>query len=401
MKRTILIVVSVWIILVILSFFWNYHSAKKEQETVALQAARSFFHQITVTRTWNDNHGGVYVVVTDEIQPNPYLKDPLRDIEVNENLKLTKINHAFMTRQLSEIAEQQEGIHFHITSLLPLRPENKPTPRESTALRAFERGVKEVGEIVKEETEDYFFYMAPLITELRCLKCHARQGYKKGDIRGGISISLPFIKNVPVRVLTTAHIGIGLVGLLGILFAGIKLDKAYETIKTQAAFDALTGIPNRRSFSERLLGEFQRSKREKYPLSLIMCDIDNFKSYNDTYGHKKGDECLKTVAQAIESTVTRPGDFCARYGGEEFVVILPNTPQKGALNIAEEIRTNVQNMEIEHVKSPPLKIVSMSLGIATSDTDTSISHEGMVSRADKALYRAKEEGRNCVRIFND
>jgi diguanylate cyclase (GGDEF)-like protein len=149
------------------------------------------------------------------------------------------------------------------------------------------------------------------------------------------------------------------------------------------------------------LGEFQRSKREKYPLSLIMCDIDNFKSYNDTYGHKKGDECLKTVAQVIDNTITRPGDFCARYGGEEFVVILPNTPPKGALNIAEEIRTNVQNMGIEHVKSLPLKVVSMSLGIATSEVNTSISHEELVSRADKALYHAKGEGRNCVKAFND
>lgn len=109
MKKTILIVLFVWLILVILSFSWNYHSAKKEQKSIALQAAKSFFHQIIVTRTWNANHGGVYVFVTDEIQPNPYLEDPLRDIEVNENLKLTMINPAFMTRQLSEIAVQQEG----------------------------------------------------------------------------------------------------------------------------------------------------------------------------------------------------------------------------------------------------------------------------------------------------
>jgi diguanylate cyclase (GGDEF)-like protein len=243
--------------------------------------------------------------------------------------------------------------------------------------------------------------MAPLITEKSCLKCHAKHGYKEGDIRGGISVTLPFIKNIPAKVLMTGHIGIGLVGFLGILIAGMKLDNAYATIKKQAAFDALTGIPNRRSFSERLLGEFQRSKREKYQLSLIMCDIDNFKSYNDTYGHKKGDECLKTVAQVIDNTITRPGDFCARYGGEEFVVILPNTPQKGAFNIAEEIRTNIRNMGIEHLKSLPLKVVSMSLGIATSEVKAPISHDELVSRADKALYHAKGEGRNCVKAFND
>jgi hypothetical protein len=123
MKKTIVIVCVVWFILVALSFSWNYHSAKKEQKAIALQAAKSFFDQIIVTRMWNANHGGVYIFVTDEIQPNPYLEDPLRDIEVNENLKLTKVNPAFMTRLLSEIAAQQEGVHFHITSLNPIRPE--------------------------------------------------------------------------------------------------------------------------------------------------------------------------------------------------------------------------------------------------------------------------------------
>ena len=381
-----------------ISFLWNYSSAKKGQETIVFQTARSFFDQIVITRRWNAGHGGVYVLIDDDTHPNPYLEDPLRDIEVNRNLKLTKVNPAFMTRQIAEIAAQQKGIYFHITSLKPIRPENKPTAREEKALKSFETGRKEIGEIITGESGKYFFYMAPLITEKGCLKCHAKQGYKEGDIRGGISVTLPFLPILPLMSLIIGHLTIGLSGICGIVFFGVKLDKAYEKIKQQAVIDALTDIPNRRSFSEQILREFRDSRRNKLPLSVIMCDIDNFKSYNDTYGHNKGDECLKQVAQIIKSTLQRPRDFCARYGGEEFVIILPDTPGEGAVSVAEEIRGNIQNTKIPHPKSLPLGIVSLSLGVSTMSSDVFTSPEELVKQADKALYMAKQKGRNRIEI---
>ena len=325
MKKTIYIVSSVWMIFVGISFSWNYINTKNEQKAVAFQAARSSFDQIVIIRAWNAGHSGVYVPVTSNTQPNPYLEDPLRDIEVNENLKLTKVNPAFMTRQIAEIASKRKGILFHITSLNLIRPENRPTIREATALRAFEKGIKEIGEILNVKSNGCFFYMAPLITKKECLKCHAKQGYKEGDIRGGISVILPFIPKIPFMTLMFGHIGISLIGIIGIVTFGISLNKAYETIQRQAVIDVLTGIPNRRSFSERILIEFNRCQRDKHPLSVVMCDVDNFKSYNDTYGHQMGDECLKKVAQVIKEAIKRPGDFCARYGGEEFVIILSAT----------------------------------------------------------------------------
>ncbi len=381
-----------------ISFLWNYSSAKKGQETIAFQTARSFFDQIVITRRWNAGHGGVYVLINDDTHPNPYLEDPLRDIEVNRNLKLTKVNPAFMTRQIAEIAAQQKGIYFHITSLKPIRPENKPTAREEKALKSFETGRKEIGEIITGESGKYFFYMAPLITEKGCLKCHAKQGYKEGDIRGGISVTLPFLPILPLMSLIIGHFTIGLSGICGIVFFGVKLDKAYKKIKQQAVIDALTDIPNRRSFSEQILREFRDSRRNKLPLSVIMCDIDNFKSYNDTYGHNKGDECLKQVAQIIKSTLQRPRDFCARYGGEEFVIILPDTSREGAVSVAEEIRENIQNTKIPHPKSLPLGVVSLSLGVSTMPSDVFISPEELVKQADKALYMAKQKGRNRIEI---
>lgn len=202
-----------------------------------------------------------------------------------------------------------------------------------------------------------------------------------------------------VMALLVSHTVIGLIGLLGMAFYSMRLEKAHETISRQAAIDALTEVPNRRSFTEQLEREFRRSKREKYPLSLAMCDVDYFKAYNDAYGNKQGDQCLKMVAQVIKQSARRPGDFCARYGGEEFAVILPNTPAKGAAHFAELMRTNVEKRKMEHVNASPQPVVTISVGVATVEADGSISYEELVSRADSALYMAKEKGRNCVEVF--
>ena len=398
MKRIIIIVGLIWSVSVGASFIWNYRNAETAKKTIAFQTARSFFASVLVSRAWNAEHGGVYVPVIQKTQPNPYLNDPLRDIQVSDDLTLTKVNPAFMTRQIAEIAAQKKGVQFHITSLKPIRPENRPTLREEKALEAFEKGIHEIGEVVESESDSSFFYMAPLKIERACLKCHASQGYREGDIRGGISVTLPFIPKLPLMVLVQSHIVIGLLGVVVIIAFGKRLHESHKEIKRQAVSDALTGIPNRRSFSERIFTEYSRSRREKRPLSVILGDIDNFKSYNDTYGHNAGDKCLKKVANRIQATLKRPGDFCARYGGEEFIVILPNTGEEGAVLIAEEIRSNIVNMKIPYDISLPLKTVTMSFGVATLDVDESVSHEELIIRSDKALYEAKEKGRNRVEV---
>lgn len=158
-------------------------------------AARIAFEKDVIYRKWATNHGGVYVPVTDKTPPNPYLKDiPERDIVTPSGRKLTLMNPAYMTRQVHELAEADNGnAHLlgHLTSLNPIRPENAPTLWEREALLSFERGVKEHSEIVMHDGEQYMRLMRPFITEKPCLKCHARQGYKEGDIRGGISVGVP------------------------------------------------------------------------------------------------------------------------------------------------------------------------------------------------------------------
>lgn len=400
-KATILIILT-WLLLIAISFLWNYSSARNEQERLEVQSARSFFDMIVLTRHWNARHGGVYVPVTKKTQPNPYLDVPMRDIKVNDKLKLTKINPAFMTRQISEIATSQGEVRFHITSLKPLRPQNKATAREEKALKEFEKGIKEKGDFIeKKGIKTSYFYMAPLITKKSCLKCHAKQGYKEGDIRGGISVTLPFVMKIPIFSLLMGHIAIGSLGLFGIVIAGTKLKKAYKVIERQSVFDALTEIPNRRSYTERILTEFKCSQRNQQPLSIIMCDVDNFKAYNDTYGHGSGDICLKKVAQTIKTSLERPSDFCARYGGEEFIVLLPNTHLDGAVHVAERIRSNIVNMGIPHKTSLPQQIVTLSLGVTTSEETTLVTDDDLVKHADVALYKAKEQGRNQVQIFSE
>lgn len=386
-----------WATLVSFSFFWNYTNAKKEQERVAFLSAKSFFNHLVITRLWNARHGGLYAPITERTLPNPYLDIPMRDIQVNDQLTLTKVNPAFMTRQISEIAMEQEGVQFHITSLNPIRPQNIPTKREDKFLKEFEQGVKEKGMFFTKGDTTFYFYMAPLKTSKSCLKCHDKQGYREGDIRGGISVTSPFVMKIPLFSLFLGHILIGLVGFSGIVLAVVRLNNAYETIKKQAVFDALTGVPNRRNFSESILAEYKRSLRHEQPLSIIMCDVDNFKAYNDTYGHGSGDTCLKKVAQTIQSSLKRSSDFCARYGGEEFVVLLPNTSLDGAMHIAEIIRTNIEKMGIPHKKSPTGQVVTISLGVATSEGTA--SHEELVQQADTALYKAKEKGRNQIQYF--
>jgi diguanylate cyclase (GGDEF)-like protein len=392
------LVITLWLSIVAGSLGWNLHQAERHREELALESARSFFELLVLTRRWNARHEGVYVPATPEMPPNPYLKDTRRDIQITETLTLTKVNPAYMTRALAELAAERSGVQFHITSLKPIRPENLAQPWEAEALRAFEQGTGEWTETYRHGDHEGYRYMAPLITEKPCLKCHAEQGYELGSVRGGISITLPTLAPVPWKGLVVSHGLVGLAGVGFILVLGWMLARAYGDLRRQAIFDALTSIPNRRFFIEHLVHELRRGRREQAPLSLLICDIDDFKSYNDTFGHQAGDRCLCTVADLLRESLQRGSDFCARYGGEEFVVVLPNTRLDGALRVAERIREAVSGLGMWHPASPR-GIVTISIGVAEEHASTQDpDHESLIRRADEALYRAKERGRNRVEV---
>ena len=169
-----------------------------------------------------------------------------------------------------------------------------------------------------------------------------------------------------------------------------------DLLESQAMLDSLTNIPNRRRFDETLEDEWKRAQRSSSPLSLIMADIDAFKSYNDNYGHGVGDDCLRKVAAALANSIERTSDLVARYGGEEFAVILPGTDAAGARIIAEHFRSNVEVMQIPHEYSETAHTVTVSVGVASCIPSIQTRPDELLKQADKMLYEAKKTGRNRV-----
>lgn len=177
-----------------------------------------------------------------------------------------------------------------------------------------------------------------------------------------------------------------------------ELRLANQELSRLSTLDELTQIVNRRQLINFLNREWEHLSALKKPLSAIMCDVDNFKAYNDTYGHLAGDECLIKIAQVLRNCTRQNADLVARYGGEEFAIILPNTDIKGAERVAQKIMAEVQTQQIPHSFSGTISFVTISLGVATIVPDHRISPIALLDIADKLLYQSKERGRNTYTL---
>jgi diguanylate cyclase (GGDEF)-like protein/hemerythrin-like metal-binding protein len=518
----ILIAMTVWICIDAAFLYWIEMDTRQHEKVLAQRTANAFFQQVVITRLWNASHGGVYVPITAETQPNKYLPLQGRDLTADNGLKLTKVSPSYMTRQIAELAKKNaSGIHLHLTSLKPTRPENQATEWEEKWLNSFEQGVKEQGEFFMDGDTTWFRYMAPLLTGPECLKCHAQQGYQEGDIRGGLSVSLPYPSHTHLHTYAgyATVAGLGLISIFiggtfyerkhrlfdatfnspvptsvtdrdytilmanetywaefGALPAHQKTIKCYEhrpgkscqtyncpllkirggadkyiceiskekdgvtqhfivcakpllnargkvvgivesfqdittrkraeealekfnhQLETLSNTDGLTGIANRRHFDKVLAQEYARHARSGAELSLVLLDIDYFKSFNDCYGHVAGDECLRQVAQVLADCLVRPADLAARYGGEEFVCILPETDSSGAVTIAEKIRRGIMARAIPHKESTVADCVTVSLGVITGQCSAGGLVMDFIAHVDEQLYRAKSSGRNRVKF---
>ncbi|MDH4163671.1 MAG: PAS domain S-box protein [Nitrospirota bacterium] len=205
-KRCIVAAAALWTIFIVSTLAWYAAHTKKESLAAARHQAATTFERDVLYSRWNAGHGGVYVPVSPATGPNPRLSGtPERDIVTPSGRKLTLLNPAYMTRQIHELQRQGKGVLGHITSLKPIRPGNAPDPWETEALRAFERGEPERTAITELNSKKYYRLIRPLITEKACLKCHARQGYREGEVRGGISVSIPM---APFTAFEREHVGI-------------------------------------------------------------------------------------------------------------------------------------------------------------------------------------------------
>lgn len=365
--------------------------------------AKAFFRQIVLTRSWNADHGGVFVLKKPGQKSNPYLINP--DITATNGNTYTKVNPAFMTRQISVYAAQRGHFHFNLTSLKPLNPSNQPDKFERQALRSFEQGHREAVEILQENGKWHYRYMAPLYVEPSCLPCHPGQGYKVGDVRGGISVTSDITSiQSDLRLHRWGIWGLALltvINFLGIIYFVTqrlikRLDAAQSKIEKMAITDELTGLYNRRYFFTALGEECRRALRYGHSLGLAMLDVDLFKKVNDRCGHPGGDEVLKGVTAAIKAAC-RDADVVARYGGEEIVIMLPETSLAGAAVMAEKIRRDIEALHMVH-EGRDIQ-VTVSLGVAALQGEAlkaDNAGEDLLAAADAALYRAKETGRNRV-----
>lgn len=218
--RFLLGLMVVWIGTVTVSLMWNWHHINASSFEFARLVAQSHFEKDLVYRRWAAMQGGVYVTPTAETPPNPHLVQlEDRDLVTSSGKRLTLVNPAYMNRQVYELSKPLEGVQGHITSLNPIRPENAPDSWERQALLSFERGATEKVSLATLDKGTYLRFMRPLKVEEPCLACHERQGYQLGDIRGGISVSVPLapFQEMERRQHSAQLLGHGVIGMFGLI----------------------------------------------------------------------------------------------------------------------------------------------------------------------------------------
>jgi len=405
--------VAFWALLAGMSLLYSLWLLEHQASENALARARMLFKIIETTRLWNAERGGVYAAVDHNTPPNPLILDEDRDVVFNNRL-FTNVNPAYMTRQVAELVQKQAGVVFNITSLAPIRPENAADAWETRALTGFEAGGREILERVPaRDGQPAYRYMAALVTQEACLQCHARHGYKVGDVRGGISVTIPedfVVGEVAMQERQTIilHAAVFLIlSTVTLLFLSrvqrnwqmlegmvasrtAELRQANAELQRIALYDGLTGLASRTLFEERLAVALRRADRHETIVSVTFIDLDGFKPINDTYGHQAGDLVLQTIAQRM-TKVVRDVDTVARLGGDEFVLLMEVTehPRVVTRIVRRLLAAMAQPIQI----APGVEIsVHGSAGTAFYPTETD-SAESLLAKADAAMYSAKQHSK--------
>jgi diguanylate cyclase (GGDEF)-like protein len=399
-----------WSVLVGYSVDWNIDNLYEERNNLALQEARANWNKDQAIHHWANRHGGAYVPLTEHTPPNPFLahlKD--REIVTSGGKLLTLMNPAYMLRQITTEYEDRYGIKGKITGRKTLNPVNIADPWELAALDRFEReSINEVYEQATIDSRPYMRYMKPVYMVEGCVKCHGILGFENGDLRGGVSVSIPMTNHInaakeAVRFMIITHAtvwGCGVLGMVGFGFYASHRQTEQRQLLAKlehgALYDSLTGLPNRFLFSDRLrvaIAKQHRDKKHKYAVCFV--DLDRFKNLNDSYGHNIGDILLQMVSDRF-SKILRPADTVARMGGDEFTFLLDDlVHQNEALLIADRILESVN--EPFEINGHALTI-GASIGICHGLSTYQYPDE-ILRDADIAMYRAKYLGKGRVDIF--
>ncbi len=405
-KSTYLSLLAIFVLtlLTAYSYYWNIDNIHNEKLNLALAEAKANWNKDASFRKWATRHGGMYVEPDERTPPNPALAHlPHRDVVTTDGTKLTLMNPAYMMRQMTHEFEKDYGIKGKITGKLQLNPINKPDDWQLKALNLFESGVSD--EIYEQQTIDnkpYLRYMKAMYMTEGCVKCHGILGFKDGDLRGGVSVSIPLspyfsaAKETGKSILTT-HIILWLVGFIAILFITKVIRKMMLHMMHDAMHDPLTLLPNISLFKNRVQQAFDKYKRNPiHRFAVCFLDLDRFKNLNDSHGHRVGDKLLIELSHRLNDLV-RPGDTVARMGGDEFTLLLDNV---AGLDSVITITERILNSFKEPFNIDDDKIyTNASIGICMSSPEYK-DIDDMIRDADIAMYRAKSSGKGQIDIFN-
>ena len=389
---------------VVVSFLLLGAQITRSLETASVNRARDYAELIVAARKWNSEYGGVWVVKGPGVETNPYLAQlgVKADTATIEGTALTMRNPAIMTEEIGAVLSADSEEYVRLTSLLPVNPNNRADAWEQRVLQSMEQDRTDHSTVEGTGEMQRLRYMRPLVVEESCLKCHDTQGYKVGDVRGAISISLEYEETA--RAIRGSRISLAVlcVGVLGMVSTIIlvqvrglerEVHEATNSLRVRAVTDGLTGLNNRQTILQRLAMEIRRAVRRKTGVGVLMVDLDHFKRVNDTHGHPVGDVVLRRVAETIQHSV-RDYDSVGRVGGEEFLVVAPDIDERLLASMAERIRTQIEAIDFDDV----IEGLRMTASVGTTLCERAMpeSPDSVIARADAALYRAKAEGRNRV-----
>ncbi len=397
------ILMAVWTLLVAGSMIWNAYQGEREVYSMARIQARVVHQRDVIYRRWNADHGGVYVPARGKTIPNPYIDLPNRDIPGPSGIPLTLMNPAYMTRQIHELAKEAYGVHGHITSLKPIRPENAADPWETRALRTFESGAAEVSSVEEIEGESYMRLMRPLVTEEDCLACHSDQGYSIGDVRGGLSVAIPMaplwrIERARIVGISIAHGLVWLAGLLGIV-AGTRRLEHQEGARAKAA-EALREANRKLIESEGLKEDLTNMivHDMKNPVNNTMMALDLIGlEFGDEARERQGesrDDCLDLAKRnqfKLSEMITNLLEIC-KFDGEGVEI------RKEKLDLLDLVNRTVERHSVEMREESKKINVSVHPEARWIESDRRLIERILSNLISNSIKHSYENGGISVRV---